>query len=201
MTPFAERHGVIDSLTWRPCKSPSDSGGGRTEANITPLGTRTLEGMSIDHDDDRKFADRRRTQRHRFQGRRPVAGGIRPQGTRSGRARDARPDVAAPRIRRSPAAQGRAHLGLAAHDGPDRRADRDAGRAGRRGPLGLLQHLLHPGPRRRRGRRRPARHARGAQGRPGVRVEGRDARGVLVGRRADADLAGRAGEHDPRRRW
>ena len=33
--------------------------------------------------------------------------------------------------------------------------------------------------------------AGGAQGRAGVRVEGRDARGVLVGRRADADLAGR----------
>ena len=40
------------------------------------------------------------------------------------------------------------------------------------------------------------------KGVPGVRVEGRDARGVLVGRRADADLAGRrqAGQHDPRRR-
>ena len=38
-------------------------------------------------------------------------------------------------------------------------------------------------------RRRPARHRRGAQGRPGLRVEGRDARGVLVGRRADAHLA------------
>ena len=33
----------------------------------------------------------------------------------------------------------------------------------------------------------------GAQGRPDLRLEGRDARGVLVGRRADADLAdGRA---------
>ena len=30
---------------------------------------------------------------------------------------------------------------------------------------------------------------RGAQGRTGVRVEGREPRGVLVGRRADADLA------------
>ena len=37
---------------------------------------------------------------------------------------------------------------------------------------------------------------------PGVRLEGRDARGVLVGGRADAHLAGpgQAGEHDPRRR-
>lgn len=41
---------------------------------------------------------------------------------------------------------------------------------------------------------------RRAQGCPGVRVEGRDARRVLVGRRADAHLAGprQAGQHDPR---
>ena len=45
-----------------------------------------------------------------------------------------------------------------------------------------LQHLLHPGPRRRghRGRRHP-----------GVRLEGRDARGVLVVHRARADVARR----------
>ena len=53
---------------------------------------------------------------------------------------------------------------------------------GARSPVGVLQHLLHPGPRRRRGGRRPARHPREPQGRAGVRVEGRDARGVLVGR-------------------
>ena len=34
------------------------------------------------------------------------------------------------------AAEGRAHHRLAAHDGPDRRADRDAHRARRRGALG-----------------------------------------------------------------
>ena len=38
------------------------------------------------------------------------------------------------------------------------------------------------------------------KGTPGLRLEGREPRGVLVGRRADADLAGRAGQHDPRRR-
>ena len=53
------------------------------------------------------------------------------------------------------AADGRPHHRLAAHDDPDRGADRDAGRARRRGALGELQHLLDPGPRRRRGRRRP----------------------------------------------
>ena len=57
----------------------------------------------------------------------------------------------------SPAAQGRAHHRLAAHDHPDRRADRDAAGPGRRGALGLVQHLLDAGPRRRRDRRR--RHA------------------------------------------
>jgi adenosylhomocysteinase len=55
------------------------------------------------------------------------------------------------------AAQGRAHHRLAAHDHPDRGADRDAEGARRRGALGLVQHLLDPGPRRRRHRRR--RHA------------------------------------------
>ena len=64
-----------------------------------------------------------------------------------------------------------------------------------------LQHLLHPGPRRRRRRRRPGRHPGRPPGRAGLRLEGRDARGVLVVHRAGADLAGRPGpEHDPRRR-
>ena len=48
----------------------------------------------------------------------------------------------------------------------------------------LLQHLLHPGPCRRRGRRRPRRHRRQPQGCPGLRLEGRDAGGVLVVHRA-----------------
>ena len=52
------------------------------------------------------------------------------------------------------AARGRPHRRLAAHDDPDRRADRDPRGPRRRRPLGHLQHLLHPGPRRRRGRRR-----------------------------------------------
>ena len=48
----------------------------------------------------------------------------------------------------------------------------------------------------------PERHARGPAGRPGLRLEGRDARGVLVVHRAGA-RAGRTAsrpEHDPRRR-
>src|SRR2546429_4318706 len=40
--------------------------------------------------------------------------------------RSARPDGHARGIRRGPAPQGRAHRGLAAHDHPDGRADRDA---------------------------------------------------------------------------
>ena len=40
--------------------------------------------------------------------------------------------------------------GIAAHDHPDRRADRDAAGARRRRALGLVQHLLDAGPRRRR---------------------------------------------------
>ena len=84
------------------------------------------------------------------------------------------------RVRRRPAAQGRAHHGLAAHDDPDRGADRDARCARRRGPLVLVQHLLHPGPR--RGGHRRGRH-------PRLRLEGRDAGGVLVVHRAGAQLA------------
>ena len=66
----------------------------------------------------------------------------------------------------APAAQGRPHRRLAAHDRADRRAHRDAHRARRRGPLGLLQHLLHPGRGRRRGRRRPKGTAEDPQGVP-----------------------------------
>ena len=109
------------------------------------------------------------------------------------------------RVCRRAAAERRAHHRLAAHDDPDGRADRDADRARRRGALVQLQHLLHAGPRRGGCRRRPGRHARGPAGRSRLRVEGRDARGVLVVHRAGAQLA-RAGEdgsiraeHDPRR--
>ena len=47
--------------------------------------------------------------------------------------------------------------GCAAHDDPDRGADRDAAGARRRGALGVVQHLLDAGPRRRGDRRE--RHA------------------------------------------
>ena len=46
----------------------------------------------------------------------------------------------------------------------------------------------------------PDGHARVAAGHSGVRLEGRDARGVLVVHRAGADLAGGRAEHAPRRR-
>ena len=51
---------------------------------------------------------------------------------------------------------------------------------------GQLQHLLHPGPRGRRGRGRPDGTPDGPAGRAGVRLEGRDARGVLVVHRPGA---------------
>ena len=94
--------------------------------------------------------------------------------------------------RREPAAEGRAHRRLAAHDHPDRGADRDPEGAGRRRALGLVQHLFDPGPRRRRHRRR--RHA-------GLRHQGREPGGILglhpphlrMGRRRHA-------QPDPRRR-
>ena len=130
-------------------------------------------------------------------------GSLRPQGDHPGRARDARPDVHPQGVRRQPAARRRPYHRLAAHDRADRRADRDPGRPRRRGPLVLLQHLLHPGPRRRRHRGRPQRHPRGPAGRPGLRLEGRDPRRVLVVHRAGPDLAEqpyRRPQHDPGRR-
>ena len=66
----------------------------------------------------------RHRRRLRRQGHRPRR--LRPQGDRDRRDRDARPDGAARRVRRDEAAEGRPHLRLAAHDDPDRRADRDA---------------------------------------------------------------------------
>ena len=70
----------------------------------------------------------RRIARHdhrlRRQGHRPRR--LRPQGDRDRRDRDAGPDGAPRRVRRDEAAEGRPHRRLAAHDDPDRGADRDA---------------------------------------------------------------------------
>ncbi len=93
------------------------------------------------------------------------------------RAGDARADVDSRQVRAVEAPQGRPHHRLAAHDHSDRRAHRDAGRTRRHGPLGIVQHLLHAGPRRCRNRRRR---------RPRLRLEGRDARGILVVHRSGA---------------
>ena len=94
--------------------------------------------------------------------------------------------------RRAAAAARRAHHRLAAHDHPDRGADRDAASAGRRGALGFVQHLLDPGSRRRRHRR--AGHA-------GVRLQGRIAGRVLGLHPSHLRMARRRlREHDPGRR-
>ena len=116
------------------------------------------------HDRFRQAENRRR--RLRRQGH--LARRLRPQGNPHRRDRDARPDGDARGIRHEAAAQGRAHRRLAAHDDPDRGADRDAEGARRRCALGLVQHLLDAGSRRRRDRRR--RHA-------GVRDQGREPEG------------------------
>ena len=69
--------------------------------------------------------------------------------------------------------------------------------ARRGGPLGVVQHLLHPGPCRGGDRRRPERHPRGPAGGPRLRLEGRDARGVLVVHRAGARVGGRGSVPGP----
>ena len=91
-----------------------------------------------------------------------------------------------------PAPAGRPHHRVAAHDDPDRGADRDPGGARRGRALGLLQHLLDPGPRRRRDRGR---------GHRGLRAQGRVARGVLGLHPPHLRVARRRPlQHDPGRR-
>ena len=126
-----------------------------------------------------------------------------PQGDGAGRRRDARSDGASCALRRQGAARGCARDGLAPHDDPDRRADRDARRAWRRRALGVVQHLLDPGSRGGRGRCRPARDARHgerAARHSRVRVEGRVARRLLVVHEGSARLARRLRSHAHRRR-
>ena len=126
------------------------------------------------------------------QGEGPRARRARPQGDPPRRAGDAGPDGAARTARGHEAARRRAHHGLAAHDGADGGADRDAGRPRRRRALGVVQHLQHPGSRRRRGGGRPRRApCSDPQGDAGLRLEGRDARGVLVVHQRGAGVARR----------
>ncbi len=106
----------------------------------------------------------------RLRHRRYQACRLRPQRDQHRRNRNAGPDGDPRRIQGHAAAEGRARRRLAAHDDPDRRADRDPEVARRRRALGLLQHLFDAGPRRRRHRRR--RHA-------GVRHQGREPEGLL----------------------
>ena len=136
-----------------------------------------------------------------LQGGGPLAGPGRPAPDPSRRARDARSDGAAPPPCGCQAARRGAGGRLAAHDRADRGADRDSGRARCPGALGFLQHLLHSG-RGGCGRRRgPGRYAGPARRHTGVRLEGRDARGVLVVHRPGVPLPGRPGDDDRRRWW
>ena len=126
-----------------------------------------------------------------LQGGRPQPGRVRPQGNEPGRAGNARTDVHPQGIRREQAARRHADHGQPAHDHSDGRPHRDAGRPRRRRALGVVQHLLDAGSRRRRGRRRPEGHAAEPDGHPGLRLEGRDARGILVVHERGDRVAGR----------
>jgi hypothetical protein len=131
--------------------------------------------------------------RARVQGARHVAGGLRAHGAGSGGGGDAGADVVPHGVRHRAAVQGRQDHGVAAHDHPDGGADRDADGPGRGGSVVLVQHLLDAGP-------RGGRHC--ARQRGGVRVEGRDAAGVLVVHGEGAGLGPRrwAGSDRGRRR-
>ena len=118
------------------------------------------------------------------------------------RARDARPHGAARRVRRRASRCRRPHHRLAAHDRSrprcsSRRWSPSAPRsAGRR--CNIFSTQDHAAAAVAVG---PDGTADEPAGRPGLRLEGRDARGVLVVHRAGAALARRRRpEHDPRRR-
>ena len=133
-----------------------------------------------------------------------VARRVRAQGNAPGRAGNARADVDPQGAREGEAARGHPDHGQPAHDHSDGGPHRDADRARRRRALGVVQHLLDPGSRRRGRRRRPAgkrRHGAEPEGHAGVRVEGRDARRVLVVHERSARVARRLGPDLDRRRW
>ena len=148
-------------------------------------GARSQQEISPCRQSPKRFnpLPRRRGRPRTVQGAGPVPRRVRPQGNQPGRAGDARPHGAAHAVRRQAPARGRPHHGQPAHDDSDGRAHRDADRARRRRALGVLQHLLDAGSRGRGRCRRPSgdgRHGRESEGHAGVRMEGRDARGVLV---------------------
>ena len=89
--------------------------------------------------------------------------------------------------------EGRAHHGLAAHDDPDRRADRDARRARRRGALGLAATSSRPRTTPRRRSPRPA-----SRSSPGRARRSRSTGGAPS--RRSRWPGRRRPEHDPRRR-
>ena len=124
-------------------------------------------GPKESHDDREIACPRHGRTRHtdarlRRQGHRPCRMG--PQGNRHRRDRDARPDGDARRIRPGAAAARRPHRRFAAHDDPDRGADRNPDGARRRRALGVLQHLLDPG---------PCRGGGGGRRHAGIRHQGR----------------------------
>ena len=125
-----------------------------------------------------------------------------PQGDPARGAGNARLDVRARGVRQTAAPPGPEGGGLPAHDHPDGRADRDPHGPGRQGPLGVVQHLQHAGPCGRRGRGRPRGDHAGPQGRLRIRLEGRDAGGILVVHGAGLRLRkrGRPGPDRGRRR-
>lgn len=101
------------------------------------------------------------------------------------------PDGPARGIRCGQTAERRTYRRLAAHDGADRRADRDAGGAGRRCPLGLVQYLFDAGPCRGRDCRKAAFRSSPSKG--------ETLRRILGLYRQDLPVHGRHGKHDPRR--
>ena len=149
----------------------------------------------------RKAASPARSGAAALQGEGPRPRRARPQGDPARRAGDAGPDGAARAAREREAARRRAHHGLAAHDGADGRPDRDAAStsaptcAGCRATSSARR--TPPRPRSRSAATgtvaEPARRRR-------LRLEGRDARGVLVVHQRGARVARRRRARPDRRR-
>src|SRR4029450_13973332 len=97
-------------------------------------------------------------------------------------------------VQRQATARWDSNYGQLAHDDSNGRAHRDTDRTRRRRALGLVQHLLDSGSRSPRPGRRATRnrgHAGKPEGHAGVRVERRNAGGILVVHERSARMARR----------
>jgi SAM-dependent methyltransferase len=153
MASWLEAAGCVDVRVRpiRPRRKSPDRRCSPPPAAVTTTSERNPKGESDEHHDPTQ-ARRRGDEPSAVQGEGPEPRRARPQGDPARRAGDAGPDGAPCPARKGAAAARREDRRLAAHDGADSSADRDAHGPRRRRSLGVLQHLQHAGHGRGRGR-------------------------------------------------